>query len=67
MARDDVSLTVWGRSGPISDGTLDYLPFGVRVLKLRVQRNQARPADAGAGVAAAAGLPAAQSPQCQPR
>ena len=42
MARDDVILTVWGRSGPIVDGTLDCLPFGVRVLKLRVQRNQER-------------------------
>lgn len=39
---DDVVLTVCGREGAIDNGAIDYLPFGVRVLKLRVQRNQER-------------------------
>lgn len=42
MAHDDVILTVWGREGAVANGAIDYLPFGVRVLKLRVQRNQER-------------------------
>jgi hypothetical protein len=42
MARDDVEIRVIERQTPIEGDSIDYQPFGVKVLKLRVQRNQAR-------------------------
>lgn len=42
MARDDVEIKVIERQTPIDGDSIDYQPFGVKVLKLRVQRNQAR-------------------------
>jgi len=42
MARDDVEIRVIERQTPIEGDSVDYQPFGVKVLKLRVQRNQAR-------------------------
>ncbi len=42
MARDDVEIKVIERQTPIEGDSIDYQPFGVKVLKLQVQRNQAR-------------------------
>ena len=39
MARDDVQITVVGRQKSDEANGVDYQPFGVKVLKLRVQRN----------------------------
>ena len=47
MARDDVEIKVIEQQTPISDDSIDYQPFGVKVLKLRVQRNQATRPDLG--------------------
>lgn len=41
MARDDVEIKVIERQTPITDDSVDYQPFGVKILKLRVRRNQA--------------------------
>lgn len=41
MARDDVEIKVIERQTPIAAEGVDYQPFGVKILKLRIQRNQA--------------------------
>jgi hypothetical protein len=41
MARDDVQIQVIDRQTPIDGDGIDYQPFGIKILKLRVQRNQA--------------------------
>lgn len=41
MAQDDVQIQVIDRQTPIDGDNIDYQPFGVKILKLRVQRNQA--------------------------
>jgi len=41
MARDDVEIKVVERQTPIDAASVDYQPFGIKILKLRVQRNQA--------------------------
>jgi len=40
MARNDVEIKVIEQQTPITTGSIDYQPFGVKILKLRVQRNQ---------------------------
>ena len=40
MARDDVEMQVIERQTPIGADSVDYQPFGIKVLKLRIQRNQ---------------------------
>ncbi len=42
MARDDVEIKVIDRQTPLQGDSIDYQPFGIKILKLRVQRNQAR-------------------------
>jgi hypothetical protein len=41
MARDDVEIKVIERQTPIAAASVDYQPFGVKILKLQIQRNQA--------------------------
>lgn len=41
MARDDVEIKVIERQTPIAAESVDYQPFGIKILKLRIQRNQA--------------------------
>lgn len=41
MAHDDVEIKVIERQTPLSVNSVDYQPFGVKVLKLRIRRNQA--------------------------
>ena len=41
MAQDDVVIQIVERQQPLAVDSLDYQPFGVKVIKLRVQRNQA--------------------------
>ncbi|MCA9952959.1 MAG: hypothetical protein KDE48_25095 [Anaerolineales bacterium] len=40
MAKNDVEMTLFERQSPIAENSVDYQPFGVKVLKLRVRRNQ---------------------------
>lgn len=40
MARDDVEIKVIERQTPIDGHSIDYQPYGVKILKLRIQRNQ---------------------------
>lgn len=40
MAKNDVEMAVIERQLPIVENSVDYQPFGVKVLKLRVRRNQ---------------------------
>ena len=40
MAENDVVLTIIDKQVPAFDNSVDYQPFGVKILKLRVQRNQ---------------------------
>jgi hypothetical protein len=47
MARDDVEIKVIERQTPIAAESVDYQPFGVKILKLRIQRNQDRHPDLG--------------------
>ncbi|MBN1177955.1 MAG: hypothetical protein JXD18_02005, partial [Anaerolineae bacterium] len=42
MARDDVAITLVDRQTPVDADSVDYQPFGVKVLKLRIQRNQTK-------------------------
>lgn len=41
MTRDDVEMQIVERQTPTTAHSIDYQPFGVKVLKLRIQRNQA--------------------------
>jgi hypothetical protein len=47
MARDDIEIKVIERQRPIDGDSIDYQPFGVKILKLRIQRNQATKPDLG--------------------
>ncbi|MFZ5915744.1 MAG: hypothetical protein ACOYZ7_02285 [Chloroflexota bacterium] len=40
MARDDVEIQVIERQTPTDNHCVDYQPFGIKVLKLRIRRNQ---------------------------
>ena len=42
MARDDIEIKVVDRQTPGSEDIVDYQPFGVKILKLRIQRNQSK-------------------------
>ncbi len=41
MARDDVEIKVIERQTPIAADSVDYQPFGIKILKLRIRRNPA--------------------------
>ncbi|OQY21045.1 MAG: hypothetical protein B6I35_09245 [Anaerolineaceae bacterium 4572_32.2] len=47
MARNDVEIKVIERQTPIDGNSVDYQPFGVKILKLRIQRNQDSKPDLG--------------------
>jgi len=47
MARDDVEIKVMERQSLIEGDSVDYQPFGVKVLKLRVRRNPATEPELG--------------------
>ena len=47
MAENDVVLTIIDKQVPAFDNSVDYQPFGVKILKLRVQRNQMMKPDLG--------------------
>jgi hypothetical protein len=47
MARDDVKIKVMERQSPIEGDSVDYQPFGVKVLKLGVRRNPATDPELG--------------------
>ncbi len=47
MAENDVQITVIDKQAAVLGNSVDYQPFGVKILKLRIQRNQMTKPDLG--------------------